>query len=106
MENVDWETCQTKYADILDLFRAQYPSKENAEEIGKEFPHESEEINKTILTNKLKAIRIKFHAAVDSVRKSGHGRVVLLYFKKCEEIGEDHQPRQHYQQVLRRRRLT
>ena len=22
MENVDWETCQTKYADILDLFRA------------------------------------------------------------------------------------
>ena len=23
MENVDWETCQTKYADILDLFRAQ-----------------------------------------------------------------------------------
>ena len=38
MENVDWETCQTKYADILDLFLAQYPSKENAEEIGKEFP--------------------------------------------------------------------
>ena len=23
MENVDWETCQTKYAVILDLFRAQ-----------------------------------------------------------------------------------
>ena len=23
MENVDWETCETKYADILDLFRAQ-----------------------------------------------------------------------------------
>ena len=23
MENVDWETCQTKYADILDLFREQ-----------------------------------------------------------------------------------
>ena len=23
MVNVDWETCQTKYADILDLFRAQ-----------------------------------------------------------------------------------
>ena len=28
-ENVDWQTCQTKYTDILDLFRAQYPSKEN-----------------------------------------------------------------------------
>ena len=50
MENVDWETCQTTYADNLDLFRAQYPSRENAEKIGKEFPHESEEINKTILT--------------------------------------------------------
>ena len=23
MVNIDWETCQTKYADILDLFRAQ-----------------------------------------------------------------------------------
>ena len=29
-ENVDCgQTCQTKYTDILDLFRAQYPSKEN-----------------------------------------------------------------------------
>ena len=27
MENVGLETCQTKYAVILDLFRAQYPSK-------------------------------------------------------------------------------
>ena len=82
MENVDWETCQTKYVNIFDLFHAQYPSKENAEQIGKEFPHESEEINKTILTNKLKAIRIKFHAAVDSGRKSGHGRAVRLCFDK------------------------
>ena len=24
MENVDWETCQTKYVNILDLFRAQF----------------------------------------------------------------------------------
>ena len=92
MENVDWEICQTKY--VLDLFRAQYPSKENAEQIGKVFLHENKEMNKTILTNKLKAVRIKFRTAVDIVRKSGHGRVVLLYFDKCEQ--------QHYQQVLRR----
>ena len=26
MENVDWETCQTKYADILDLFRTVFVS--------------------------------------------------------------------------------
>ena len=45
-----------------------------------------EELNKTILTNKLKAVRIKFPGAVDSGRKSGHGRVVLLYLDKCEEI--------------------
>ena len=25
-ENVDWESCQTKYSDILDLFVAQFPS--------------------------------------------------------------------------------
>ena len=36
--------------------------------------------------NKLKAVRVKFRGAVDSGRKSGHGRVVLLYFDKCEEI--------------------
>ena len=36
-ENVDWQTCQTKYTDILDLFRAQYPSKENADKIGNGF---------------------------------------------------------------------
>ena len=35
IELVDWETCQTKYVDILDLFRAQDPSKENAEQIGR-----------------------------------------------------------------------
>ena len=69
-ENVDWQTCQTKYTDILDLFRAQYPSKENADKIGKEFPHEVEELNKTILMNKLKAVRVKFRGAVDSGRKS------------------------------------
>ena len=28
MENIDWESCQTKYSDILDLFNDQYPSQE------------------------------------------------------------------------------
>ena len=35
-ENVDWETCQSKYSDILELFQAQYPSPENAAQLGKE----------------------------------------------------------------------
>lgn len=85
-ENVDWETCQTKYSDILELFLAQYPSEQDAALIEKEFPHQNDEMNKTIITSKLKAIRLKFRAAVDSGRKSGHGRVVLLYFDKCQEI--------------------
>lgn len=84
--NVDWESCQSKYADILELFSQQYPSAENAEAIGKDFPHKKEEMTKAIITTKLKAIRSKFRAAVDSGRKSGHGRVVLLYFESCEAI--------------------
>ena len=85
-ENVDWESCQSKYSDILELFISQYPSAENAESIGKDFPHKNEEMTKVIITTKLKAIRSKFRAAVDSGRKSGHGRVVLLYFESCEAI--------------------
>ena len=39
-----------------------------------------------MLTTKLKAVRIKFRQAVDSGRKSGHGRVVFLYFDLYEHI--------------------
>nr|XP_055075109.1 uncharacterized protein LOC129454573 [Misgurnus anguillicaudatus] len=80
-ENVDWESCQSKYADILALFLQQYPS-----ETSQQFPHRKEDITRTIITNKLKAIRVKYRQAVDSGRKSGHGRVVLLYFELCEQI--------------------
>ena len=85
-ENIDWESCQSKYSDILYLFKSQYPSAENAKDIGKDFPHNKEDITKVIITTKLKAIRSKFRAAVDSGKKSGHGRVVLLYFEVCEAI--------------------
>ena len=85
-ENVDWETCQSKYSDILNLFLAQYPSEHDAAQIEKEFPHQNNEVNKSIITSKLKAIRLKFRAAVDCGKKSGHGRVVLIYFEKCQEI--------------------
>lgn len=84
-ENVDWETCQSKYSDILELFQAQYPSLENAAQLGKEFPHQENELTKLILTSKMKAIRSKFRAAIDSGRKSGHGRVVLLFFDICQD---------------------
>ena len=52
----------------------------------KGFPHKVEELTKTALTTKLKAVRVKYRHAVDSGRKSGHGRDVLLYFDFCEKI--------------------
>ena len=86
IENVDWESCQNKYGDILKLFLDQYPTPENAVAIGKDFPHKTEQITQSSLTSKLKMIRKKFRQAIDPGRKSGHGRVVLLYFELCEEI--------------------
>ena len=85
-ENINWETCQSKYSDILDLFLSQYPSPENAAKIGKGFPHKENELTKVIPTSKMKAIRTKFRAVIDSARKSGHGRVVLLLFDICQDI--------------------
>lgn len=38
------------------------------------------------MTSKLKNIRLKFRQAIDSGKRSGHGRVVLLYFEICESI--------------------
>ena len=86
IENIDWESCQTKYGDILQLFVDQYPTPENAVAIEKDFPHKKEQIVQSSLTSKLKMIRKKFRQAVDAGRKSGHGRVVLLYFELCKEI--------------------
>ena len=54
-----------------------------AKDLNKDYPHKKSEITKQVLTTKLKAIRIKFR---DSGRKSGHGRVVFLYFDLCEHI--------------------
>lgn len=84
--NVDWESCASKYRDILKLLVDQYPNPENAKALGKDFPHKQGHITQSILTSKLKNIRRKYRQAVDSGRKSGHGRVVLLYFDLCEEI--------------------
>ncbi|KAM4713868.1 endonuclease domain-containing 1 protein-like [Anableps anableps] len=69
-ENIDWESCQSKYADIHEDFVRRYP-------VGKinEFPHSIEATSKGQLTSKLKAIRGKYRQAVDSGRRSGHGRV-------------------------------
>lgn len=84
-KNVDWESVKTKYDDILILMEEELPANE-AQEIHKDYPHTKEELTKKILSAKLKAVRRKFREAVDSGRKSGHGRVVLLYYELCEKI--------------------
>lgn len=86
MAYIDWESCQNKYGDILELFNEQYPSAEDAEKLGKDYPHSKDDVTKAFVTTKLKAIRLKYRHAVDSGRRSGHGRVVLLYFELCEHI--------------------
>ena len=63
-----------------------YPTAEDAEKLGKDFPHNKEDITKLIVTSKLKSVRVIYRKAVDSGRRSGHGRVVLLHFELCKQI--------------------
>lgn len=86
VQNIDWESCQTKYGDILKNFNNHNPSRENALKFGKEYPHKEGDLSKSVLAFKLKMIRKRFREGIDSVRKSGHGRVVLLYFELCQQI--------------------
>ena len=53
-EFIDWETFQTNYSDICELLHEQYPSSEDAEELGKDYPQSKEEITKDVVTTKLK----------------------------------------------------
>ena len=87
--SVDWESVKSKYSDILQAFLASLP--DNDESNLKDFPHKKEHITKQIVTAKLKAIRVKFRQAVDSGRRSGHGRVVrciLNYVNRCGVVAQ------------------
>ena len=86
-EGVDWESVKNKYTDILQLMQNELPGTgDEAFACAKDYPHLKHQVTKQILTTKLKAIRLKFRQAIDSGRKSGHGRVVLLYFELCQSI--------------------
>lgn len=99
-EGTCWESVKTKYADIQELFRKELlEDAEQAQCLGKDYLHKPDE-----KTSKIKAIRIKFREvcpvtyyysqkhmfcllqAVDSGRRSGHGRVVYLYYELCEKL--------------------
>lgn len=83
-EGVDWESVKNKYDDVLEAFREALPS--SPEDSCKDFPHQRNEVTKQILSAKLKNIRLKFRQTIDSRRRSGHGRVVMLYFEICQKI--------------------
>ncbi|CAL8405074.1 unnamed protein product [Boreogadus saida] len=59
----------------------QYPK-----EATEDFPHDAMAMTKSQLTSKLKNIRCKYRGAVDTGRRSGQGRVVMLYYELCQEI--------------------
>lgn len=85
-KSIDWESCFDKYGEILEAYSAHYPSSEDAAAIGKDFPQKNDELTKSVLTSKLKAIRSKYRQAVDNGRRSGHGRVVMIFYQHCSEI--------------------
>ena len=67
----------------MKLFHESYPT-DPLEKEG--FPHTPTDVTQQILTTKLKNIRGKYRASVDSGRQIGHGRVVWMYFDECESI--------------------
>ncbi|XP_060754292.1 uncharacterized protein LOC132865807 [Neoarius graeffei] len=81
-ENVDWESCHSKYSDIMEAFQAQYPQSP----VEQDFPHDAKSVTKPQVSSKLKSIRTKYRRAVETGRRRGLGRVLLLYSKLCEEI--------------------
>ena len=83
-ESIDWESVKSKYSDIYELFIQALPDEDS--DVLRSFPHKKEEITKVIVTSKLKAIRMKFRQAVDSGRRSGHGRVVMIFHELCEKV--------------------
>ena len=86
MENVNWESVQSKYTDIKDRFKDKLPETGERQADEKDLPHTRDEIKLSCLTGKLKAIHLKCRQAVDSGRRSGHGRAVLLFFELCERL--------------------
>lgn len=81
-EDQDWESCKYKYNDIWEKFHEALRNKESSDD----FPRTRGETTKAQLTAKLKAIRGKFKKAVDSGRRTGCGKTVLIYYELCNRI--------------------
>lgn len=85
-QGIDWESCQSKYTDIWTSFIEQYPTPADGQPRSTAYPHTPDEVVKTQISSKLKSVRSKYREAVDSQRRSGHGRVIALFFELCNEI--------------------
>ena len=85
-EGIDWERVRAKYYDIACKMAEHVRNYQEQERTDKDYPHSCEEITKERVASKLKSIRHKYRSAVESGRKSRHGRVILLYFEECKEI--------------------
>lgn len=70
----------------MALFQSELPETGDTRQLLKDYPHTRDQVSKEIIATKLKAIRNKFRQAVDSKKRSGHGRVIYCYFDLCEKI--------------------
>ena len=68
--------------------RAKLPSTlEKAKGMTKDYKHTKMELTKAVIqTTKLENIHMKYQKAVDANKRSGHGRVVLIFYELCEKI--------------------
>ena len=84
-KSIDWESCVDKYGEILEAYSAHYPSPEDAAAIGKDFPHKKDELTKSVLTSKLKAIRSKYRQAVDNKEATTLLYAMFVYNARRED---------------------
>ena len=79
----DWQSVKTKYDDLRCLFLERYPR----DGTSTDFPHDPEkDFTKERINVKIKVLRQKYRAALDSGRRSGGGKIVAQFYDKCSEI--------------------
>lgn len=82
-ESTDWESRQSKYADMLQLFKQQYPKKEEAPKMI--ILIMLKRLQRASYQQNLRRRETNFARLLILGKKSGNGRVVLLYFELCEQ---------------------
>ena len=73
-EGADWESLRTKYDKIMEIVHENYPKTGDIEEFP--FGECIQELNKALITSKIKKIRSDYKKAVDLGKRSGGGRII------------------------------